>query len=281
MGTSSSTENAVQCSINKTVNKVTEEHELELDENVVKNSDIEHDEDQIDISVHEIVCNSTTQHVCSFCGKKVCQIFCSEQDPNSTNGYHRKHKDNDLRCTPMKFNCPFCNEEFVNKNNFDDHMNNHNENSYDEMTQLSRSEDSLWKYSLCKLCGKKFNNELDVKEHMDNWHGKRFYCQQCSNLTRDNSSLESHMTNIHPDNLYRKRIRQNHRGIDLEEESEYIPSDNDDVQENDNFLTRKRKRIEKPAVNSKKKSITEFSCERCESTFSRKDSLNRWIYPLG
>ena len=45
---------AVQCSINETVNKVTEEHELELDENVVENSEIEHDEDQIEISVHEI-----------------------------------------------------------------------------------------------------------------------------------------------------------------------------------------------------------------------------------
>ena len=83
------------------------------------------------------VCNSSTQHVCSLCGKKVRQIFCSEQDPNSTNEYHRKHKDNDPRCTPMKFNCPFCDEEFVNKNNFDNHMNNHNENSYEEMTQLS------------------------------------------------------------------------------------------------------------------------------------------------
>ena len=45
-------------------------------------------------------------------------------------------------------------------------MNNHNENSYEEMTQLSSSEDSLWKYSLCKPCGEKFDNELDVKEHM-------------------------------------------------------------------------------------------------------------------
>ena len=126
MGTSSSTENAIQCSINKTVKQVTEEHELELDENVVENSKIEHDEDQIEISVHEIddysndieieeaqdnieeddpidcaVCNSTTQHVCSLCGKNVCQIFCSEQDPISTNEYHQKHKDNDPRCSTM------------------------------------------------------------------------------------------------------------------------------------------------------------------------------------
>ena len=256
---------AVQCSIKETVNKATDEHQVELGETVDESNEIEQDEDQNDVSAQEIddysndieveeaqfiieddpidcaVCNSTTQHVCSLCGKKVCQIFCSEQDQNSTNEYHRKHKDNDPRCTPMKFNCPFCDEEFVNKNNFDDHMNNHNENSYEEMTQLSNSEDSLWKYSSCKLCGEKFGNELDVKEHMDNWHG---------------------------------RIKQNLRGIDLEEESEdeYIPSDNDDVQENDNFLTRKQKRIEKPEVNSKKKSKTEFRCERCESTFSRKEN---------
>ena len=72
------------------------------------------------------------------------------------------------------------------------------------------------------------------------------------------------MTNIHPDNLYRKRIKQNLGGIDLEEESEdeYMPNDNEDVEENDNFPTRKRKRIEKSAGSSKKKSKTEFCCEK-------------------
>ena len=102
----------------------------------------------------------------------------------------------------MKFNCPFRDEEFVNKNNFDNHMNNHNENFYEEMTQLSSSEDSLWKYS---ICGEKFDNELDVKEHMDKEHAKLFHCQQCSYVTTDNSCLESHMTNIHPKNLYKKK----------------------------------------------------------------------------
>ena len=153
-----------------------------------------HNSTEEDDPINCAVCNSTTQHVCILCGKKVCQIFCSKQDPNSSNEYQRKHMENDPRCTPMKFNCPFCDEEFVNKNNFDDHMNNHNETSYEEITQLSSSEDSLWKYSLCKLCGEKFDNELDVKEHMD----------------------KMHMTN----NLYGKRIKQNLAGIDLEEESE-------------------------------------------------------------
>ena len=108
-----------------------------------KSNEIEHDEEHNDISVHKIddysddieieeaqdniveddpidcaVCNSTTQHVCSLFGKRVCQIFCSEQDPNSTNEYHCKNKDNDPRCTPMNFNCPFCDEEFVNKKQF-------------------------------------------------------------------------------------------------------------------------------------------------------------------
>ena len=87
------------------------------------------------------------------------------------------------------------------------------------------------------------------------------------------------MTNIHPKNLYKKRIKQNIRGIDLEEESEdeYMPSENEDVEENDNFLTRKRKRIEKLPGNSRKKSKSEFRCEKCENTFSRKDSLNRHV----
>ena len=86
---------AVQCSINE---NVTDEHELELGENVDESNEKEHDEEHNDISVHKIddysddiekaeenieeddpidcaVCNSTTQHVCSLCGKKVCQIF--------------------------------------------------------------------------------------------------------------------------------------------------------------------------------------------------------------
>ena len=114
---------------------------------------------------------------------------------------------------------------------------------------------------------------------MDKEHGKRFHCHQCSYFTRDNSSLESHMTNIHPHNLYRKRINQNLRGIKLEKESEdeYMPSENEDVEENDNFLSRKHKRIEKPAGDSKKKSKTEILCEKCESTFFRKDTLNRQV----
>ena len=128
--------------------------------------------------------------------KKFVKYFAVSRIQTPPMNYHRKHKDNDPRCTPVIFNCPFCDEEFVNKNNFDDHIN-----SYDEMTQLSISEDSLGKYSLCKLCGEKFDNELDVKEHMDESHGKRFNCQQCSYVTSDKSSLESHMTNIHPDNL--------------------------------------------------------------------------------
>ena len=92
----------------------------------------------------------------------------------------------------MKFNCPFCDEEFVNKNNFDNHMNNHNDNSYEEMTQLSSSEDSLWKYSVCKLCGEKFDNELDVKEHMDKEHAKRFHCQQCTVGQHEDISLNNY-----------------------------------------------------------------------------------------
>ena len=151
----------------------------------------------------------------------------------------------------MKFNCPFCDEEFVNKNTFDNHMNNHNENSYDDTVVYCRGQPL--EYSFCKLCGEKFDNESDVKVHKD----------------------KMHMTN----NLYGKRIKQNLMGIDLEVESEdeYIPSENEDIEENDNFLTRKRKRIEKPAEKTKKKSKTEFRCGKCESTFSRKDSLNRHV----
>ena len=87
---------AVQCSIKETVNKVIDEHEVDLGENVDEINEIELDEDQNEVLAHDIgieetqdnieeddpincaVCNSTKQHVCSLCGKKVCQIFCHQ-----------------------------------------------------------------------------------------------------------------------------------------------------------------------------------------------------------
>ena len=162
------------------------------------------------------VCNTTTQHVCVLCGKKVCQIFCSEQDPNSTNEYHRKH--------------------------FDEHMNNHNETSYEELTQISNASESLWRYVPCLSCGENFENELDLKIHQDNDHTEELKCQECGYKTSNRSMMENHVKDIHTKNIYQKRIKQNLFNVDFEEESddEYHPSDNDEeIEENDNLLKKK------------------------------------------
>ena len=94
--------------------------------------------------------------------------------------------------------------------------------------------------------------------------------------------MENHVRDIHPKNIYQKRIKQNHFNLDLEEESEdeYQPSDFDEEnEENDNFLKRKRKKTYQPRQidNANKKHKAEFVCTKCHNTFSRKDSLNRHV----
>ena len=146
--------------------------EVEVDESNKDDlacSETDEEADPIDCAV----CASTTQHFCVLCEKKVCVIFCSVQDPNSTNEYTRKHRENDPRCSnnkftcpicekkfakenelkfhmknhteTKKFTCPVCHEEFAKKNDFDNHMNNHNETSYEEISLISstETEDSL------------------------------------------------------------------------------------------------------------------------------------------
>ena len=80
------------------------------------------------------VCDGTTQHFCIICNKNVCNIFCSEQDPDSTNELRRRHRLNDPRCKKEQFTCYICDEVFLKKISFDAHMNNHNENSHTELT---------------------------------------------------------------------------------------------------------------------------------------------------
>ena len=64
--------------------------------------------------------------------------------------------------------------------NFDKHMNNHNETSYEELTQISNASESLWRYVPCISCGEKYENELDLKIHQDTDHTEEMKCQECS-----------------------------------------------------------------------------------------------------
>ena len=56
------------------------------------------EDSSIDDCVQCKLCDSATQHSCTKCLKPVCNLFCSEQDPNSSNEMVRRHKQNDPRC---------------------------------------------------------------------------------------------------------------------------------------------------------------------------------------
>ena len=159
-------------------------------------------------------------------------------------------------------------------------MNNHNEMSYEELTQISNASESLWRYVPCVSFGEKLENELDLEIHYDNNHTEELKCKECSYKTSNQSMMENHIKDIHPKNLYQKRIKQNLLNVDLEEESDddYQPSDfEEETEENDNLLKRKRKKTYQPKQIDKgrKKHKSEFVCNKCHNTFSRKDSLNR------
>ena len=49
----------------------------------------------------------------------------------------------------QKFTCSVSQRELSMKNEFERHMNNHNETSYEEMSLISNTEDSLWKFVSC------------------------------------------------------------------------------------------------------------------------------------
>ena len=101
--------------------------------NVIDNGTNEDDgdEDPIDCAV----CQSTTQHVCTICQKKVCVIFCSEQDPDSFNKLSRVQKANGPRCSSWKLKCHICEKD--EKSMFDSHMINHSETSYKDLSEIS------------------------------------------------------------------------------------------------------------------------------------------------
>ena len=88
-------------------------------------------------------------------------------------------------------------------------MNNHNEMSYEELTQIYNASESLWRYVPCLSFGEKFENEFDLKIHYDNYHTEELKCKECSYKTSNQSMMENHIKDIHPKNLYQKRIKQN------------------------------------------------------------------------
>ena len=170
--------------------------------NVIDNGTNEDDgdEDPIDCAV----CQSTTQHFCTICQKKVCVIFCSEQDPDSSNELSRVHKANDPRCSSLKLKCHICEKD--EKSMFDSHMINHSETSYKDVSEISEADDSSWKYVSCDRCEENFENKADLLLHIKTCN--LFPCGQCAYFCFDILDLNQHIADIHPQNLYQKRRKQ-------------------------------------------------------------------------
>ena len=63
---------------------------------------------------------------------------------------------------------------------------------------------------------------------------------------------------------------------DLEEDSEddYVPSETEEIETNQRKQLRKVKKVTEQA---RKKSKVDYVCDKCQNSFSRKDSLNRHV----
>ena len=132
------------------------------------------------------LCIEGSQHMCRICGKSVCVLFCSIQDPESDNEIHRIHKAEDARCSQFpcsdcgkffksieevnihmeslhrkecQFECPTCSNVFSKASELETHMKSSHEQSSHSM--ISEANSSSWKYVECSLCKMIFQNESD------------------------------------------------------------------------------------------------------------------------
>ena len=98
--------------LKRAIEEVKKENQEMTKETIIETDDVEStvvDEVPDDQPKTCELCEQSTQHFCITCGKKVCNLFCSEPaDPSGFNEMIRKHKDNDPRCQPMMFECPTC-----------------------------------------------------------------------------------------------------------------------------------------------------------------------------
>ena len=51
------------------------------------------------------LCNSSTQHQCIKCFERVCMLYCSTPDTNSTNEMHVFNKPGEIRCKGQNMEC--------------------------------------------------------------------------------------------------------------------------------------------------------------------------------
>ena len=200
----------------------------DVPETVERNSPENNTENDCDM------CNIGTQHKCRKCGKIVCIIKCSIQDPNSENENHRVHREGDSRCVTDEnfpcsicrkffkrreeieehmetthdsyeysgnFECPSCGKKFTSPSDLQEHIESLHDQTWSSFTLLSNAS-STWKYVPCNVCDMHFDNEADVSFHMIRVHeyGEEcalYPCEECGYRGQDRISLNNHIQEEH------------------------------------------------------------------------------------
>ena len=153
------------------------------------------------------LCKMSSQHQCRKCLKPVCNLFCSVQDPDSDNESHRVHKPGDTRCNSWQsgyFVCPRCEETFASTSILEVHLKNTHEYFQTSFQMFSLISDGSLSdiFETCRICDKKFQNELDVVNHQQRVHeyGERFElytCKDCGFRGTDMEDIQRHIFEEH------------------------------------------------------------------------------------
>ena len=204
-------------------------------------------------------CAKAKQHKCRLCGIPVCNLKCSEQDPNSDNEQHRIHKQGDERCVKIYqneiFTCPKCEEVFIDVHYFNEHMEMKHDNDKSFPSLSLASDGSLSSiHETCGQCGKLFENELDVKNHEERVHmyGELFQlypCEECGFRAADIKELREHTDESHQKGedismeslgitqlpIVSKRRKQNFRDLQIDVDGQIAVED--DIANDADFTT--------------------------------------------
>lgn len=179
------------------------------------------------------LCDKSSQHHCTICGKKVCNLFCSQPDPNCSNEMMRCHLPNDPRCISSNFECPSCEMKFKSKTDLQKH-----DLSSSMPSMISEADDSSWQLIACNLCDGKFDNEQDVAYHKERVHEYGETCsmyswEECGFQGTDRLLLKMHVQTEHSEPLYGTRRKQNLTEInfddDSDEDGDWNPSKDDEL----------------------------------------------------
>ena len=140
-------------------------------------------------------CNKTLKNApnciqpCPRAFKRVCNLFCSIQDPSSTNEMHRIHMPGDIRCISQYFECPTCNESFSSSSSLQNHISKEHVQETSR-SMISEANSSSWMHVPCPQCGKRFENDGDMKYHLVRVHeyGEEcalYPCEECGYSGQD------------------------------------------------------------------------------------------------